>query len=1612
MRIGSMTVSVDGDTAPLEAKLATAKDKAKAGGQAISDALGEGLSGAQEQYQKIDSATLDWLERHKGLMATAAAVTAGVWALANPDEAKAYWDTTVQAAGNALESMKASISDYADKAKQSFQSVEDTVNTFGEAIGRGTLFKTFDTLGGLIEQRGKDIAKLVTEMQKLSEFKGISVQDLSGASQVGAFVNGTSYSEMTSLLGKIKEAQDGDTDSAKQMQQQYANLGVALKNNDGTYRDQLAVLAQVSLAETQWGDSSKVLAANRVLFGEALNANTNDLLKYPVTIQTVMQQAQQSGMVFSDAEVASLRKINDELQVQQAQEAVWAAKRQIIWADMGSAMRADSLDFLNNQQSVWDTLGKIWDDSENGLQRLAQNFLDSHQLMAKAIVFVMDHGGNDFANWLQNDLPEKIKAGWQYVVNGLGDMLVQTVQYVGNVLSGILEKITSMMESIPSVMRGKMGMPDDAQIADQKRAAQEIKDVFSSLSTDIQNYTQMTADAVTGNLVNKVGSALSALGQMAKSAYDPQAAAVAIEQAKRQDATLRSMAGSGGPSVVKTGSNSGTDSGLDLKKLIDSISGAAMSEQAGMLGDKYYSKDLAAWKDYSSEINDLNKKLENYSGANKEAMELAGNYWAAYRLGIKLAGNEIEHARDVLNAFGASQAKLGDLIGDPSLSVQGKLMQLSASFSKEYDSIANDSKRTEEEKAEEITTLYRRAAEDRFQIENSALGDLAKLDDGYIERKMQGIDLYVEYLRKRGVDEYTINLEASKKLDELNKQTLETRMGLEGSFTDYLADRLSLNYGLYKTAAGQLQDLWQKVGDAIVKGLDGLENAFSRTFGDAIGDLMTNKFKGVGNYIEELMAHLKEAFASFLTDMAKIALERYIVVPIIGQIAGTEGSFDLSGATAGGGTNGQGGFSLSSLSKYAGMGKTAYDLAGGAGAANTGWMASLNTWGANNLGVGSQALPAITSEGNVIAPATAGSGLGTGLGAGAAAAGIGYMAGGFIRPDNNTASLVGAGAGLAGGMVAGMAGLGMLASTGVGALVAIPAALVAGLATPNTTTSSWNSAPGSGQAIMIAGGDIVPSSYGVLKQTTSGMFGSSSTSHQTVFQAASDDMSTQEQSSWATATAGLTSFTSALNLSSDKVKDATQGFVFPMTAVPSGQEAATYKNIANAEARYTLTNLGLLDAVSAVAKGSESTIDTVTRLSSTLSAMSTIAQTAGVDMDSFTKGMDRINAANFVSQLADAVGGMDQLSAAMARLAKYAYSTDEQMTNSLDATAVEAGKAIAAVGDSSVTIDNFWARFRQAMEAGMDTSQIAAWAAASQKMEAWETAKANAEKVEADYLSKYNQQLQTQLSTVQQLLSTWQSFADSMAKLKNSLLLDTSLSPLSAQARLSQAQGTFNSLVNSANAKDTAHLADIEQAAKDYLAVAQENYGATQQYVDIFNYVTGQVDQLQALASTQASDAQRQIDAINFTIAQNQTQIDALNNVNSSVQDVVGAVNNVSAAIGGAMQAARAATTINLNMGVPAFAGGGDHKGGFRLVGEKGPELELTGPSRIYDAATTRKILGQGGGMDGNNEVLSRLDAIYSILDQSRKESSSQMDEQNGRLADVHRQLKNVEKKL
>lgn len=88
--------------------------------------------------------------------------------------------------------------------------------------------------------------------------------------------------------------------------------------------------------------------------------------------------------------------------------------------------------------------------------------------------------------------------------------------------------------------------------------------------------------------------------------------------------------------------------------------------------------------------------------------------------------------------------------------------------------------------------------------------------------------------------------------------------------------------------------------------------------------------------------------------------------------------------------------------------------------------------------------------------------------------------------------------------------------------------------------------------------------------------------------------------------------------------------------------------------------------------------------------------------------------------------------------------------------------------------------------------------------------------------------------------------------------------------------------------------------------------------------------------------------------------------------------------------------------GIPKFAKGGFHYGGLRIVGEKGPELEATGPSRIHNTQQLHKLMDQSALVNALREVKSEIAALRSenrqlqiqVVKNTQKTARS-VDEQN-----------------
>ena len=80
---------------------------------------------------------------------------------------------------------------------------------------------------------------------------------------------------------------------------------------------------------------------------------------------------------------------------------------------------------------------------------------------------------------------------------------------------------------------------------------------------------------------------------------------------------------------------------------------------------------------------------------------------------------------------------------------------------------------------------------------------------------------------------------------------------------------------------------------------------------------------------------------------------------------------------------------------------------------------------------------------------------------------------------------------------------------------------------------------------------------------------------------------------------------------------------------------------------------------------------------------------------------------------------------------------------------------------------------------------------------------------------------------------------------------------------------------------------------------------------------------------------------------------------------------------------------------VPGFATGGIHAGGLRIVGENGPELEATGPARIWTANQTMDMI--RGGAYGRPDVeplVNELRALREQLNEAQRENAKLLEAQ------------------
>ena len=141
-------------------------------------------------------------------------------------------------------------------------------------------------------------------------------------------------------------------------------------------------------------------------------------------------------------------------------------------------------------------------------------------------------------------------------------------------------------------------------------------------------------------------------------------------------------------------------------------------------------------------------------------------------------------------------------------------------------------------------------------------------------------------------------------------------------------------------------------------------------------------------------------------------------------------------------------------------------------------------------------------------------------------------------------------------------------------------------------------------------------------------------------------------------------------------------------------------------------------------------------------------------------------------------------------------------------------------------------------------------------------------------------------AALQDTIDRNKAFIESIQQFKDSLLLNSSLSPLSPQDRLLEAQMQFQQISQAAIGGDANAQAQLQAAAQAYLEQARNMYASSEGYTAIFAQVQAVLDQAIAGAQGQISDAERQLEKMT-------EQVSKLIDINTNVVSVAQAIKDL-----------------------------------------------------------------------------------------------------------------------
>ena len=122
----------------------------------------------------------------------------------------------------------------------------------------------------------------------------------------------------------------------------------------------------------------------------------------------------------------------------------------------------------------------------------------------------------------------------------------------------------------------------------------------------------------------------------------------------------------------------------------------------------------------------------------------------------------------------------------------------------------------------------------------------------------------------------------SQQWDDIHKKELDSRIGLESNFTDYLRDKMASDTGLYKSNLGRRMDEWGEYYES----LKGLSGKYGKDINTGLTDYIFDGLKGNGVKAKKdwssMVDQMRKDVIDSVIDIGQTWAKSYIYKPLIG----------------------------------------------------------------------------------------------------------------------------------------------------------------------------------------------------------------------------------------------------------------------------------------------------------------------------------------------------------------------------------------------------------------------------------------------------------------------------------------------------------------------------------------------------------------------------------------------------------------------------------------------------------------------------------------------------------------------------------------------------------